>query len=414
MTAQMIGEHDGKGQKSMILNVPAYKGKEPYAFISYAHKDSAKAEKVMKSMGEYGLRMWYDDGIEGVSVWDDRIAEAIEGSSYFIALMSRSYIASKNCRDEIKYANDLDKMVLLIYIDDVKLTGGLAMRLNRNQALFYRSDEEIARFGDKLSECVGIQLCMDNDNAENAADSEAIEEEPTISTYVDGFNKRVDGWLRNVRDKSIGKIRSQRVKNFLIRVAEIEDRHSARAERAAECMRDGLRAFGRGMLLYFKDSFKVGGKTRISSCIFVAKNIWLPLLAGIALFLLFAVVSPGWLEIETLYADSDTQYSIYCAVMCIGTSLLWGATNGVMLHERRINKTKGAEFSGYFGMMGLMTIGFIFLVMTCTVYFGNTELTSEEIDALLTRKPDVIVFVTMLFMHLIYDVWFIMRADRER
>ena len=64
-------------------------------------------------------------------------ADHVAHCGCFLAFMSEDYLASENCKDELNYARDLNLPRLLIYLEDVMLTGGLAMRHNRLQALHY-------------------------------------------------------------------------------------------------------------------------------------------------------------------------------------------------------------------------------------------------------------------------------------
>ena len=110
---------------------------KPYIFISYAHKDSEKVYPILERLSNAGFNIWYDKGIEAGSTWDDNIALHIDNSAYFMAFVSANYLNSGNCKDEISYARDLDKDMLLIYLEEVALPSGMAMRLNRNQAVIW-------------------------------------------------------------------------------------------------------------------------------------------------------------------------------------------------------------------------------------------------------------------------------------
>ena len=110
-----------------------YKGTEPYIFISYAHKDGAAVRAVLTRMQKDGYRVWFDEGIDPGTEWDEVIASHVETCGYFLAFVSENYLASENCKDELNYARDLDKKRLLVYLQDVKLPGGMAMRMNRLQ-----------------------------------------------------------------------------------------------------------------------------------------------------------------------------------------------------------------------------------------------------------------------------------------
>lgn len=119
-----------------------YNEDKPYIFISYAHKNSEKVVPILMKLQQEGYNFWYDEGIEPGSEWDEFIANKITNCSYFIAFVSNAYVQSKNCKDELNYARDLDKELLLIYLEEVNLPAGMAMRLNRIQAInWYLYDE---------------------------------------------------------------------------------------------------------------------------------------------------------------------------------------------------------------------------------------------------------------------------------
>ena len=51
-----------------MANPSAYNGNEPYIFISYAHKDSDKVLPIIRELQSRGYRVWYDAGIEAVTL----------------------------------------------------------------------------------------------------------------------------------------------------------------------------------------------------------------------------------------------------------------------------------------------------------------------------------------------------------
>lgn len=110
---------------------------KPYIFISYSHKDSDRVYEIIQRLYDSGYNVWYDGGIDPGTEWDQNIATHVKGCSYFIAFVSEGYISSENCKDELNYARDLDKERLLVYLEDVALPDGLAMRMNRMQAIWW-------------------------------------------------------------------------------------------------------------------------------------------------------------------------------------------------------------------------------------------------------------------------------------
>ena len=47
----------------------AYKGENPYIFVSYAHKDKDIVYPVIEELQNRGYRIWYDEGIEASEEW---------------------------------------------------------------------------------------------------------------------------------------------------------------------------------------------------------------------------------------------------------------------------------------------------------------------------------------------------------
>ena len=132
---------------------------KPYIFISYSHRDANRIFPIIYRLRSEGYNLWYDEGIEAGSEWDENIANHIMQSSYFIAFISENYLNSTNCKDELNYARDLDKEQFLIYLEDVTLPAGMAMRMNRIQAIMWnRFDEKtLENAYQKIFVAAGIQ-----------------------------------------------------------------------------------------------------------------------------------------------------------------------------------------------------------------------------------------------------------------
>lgn len=138
-----------------------YKGNQPYIFISYAHKNSDEALTIIHTLQVRGYRVWYDEGIDPGTEWDENIAAHVRNCYLFIALISNEYLESSNCKDELNHARKWEKNRLLVYLSDVQLPDGMDMRLSRLQAIHkYRySDQE--DFWEKLLETPWIASCLE-------------------------------------------------------------------------------------------------------------------------------------------------------------------------------------------------------------------------------------------------------------
>ena len=170
--------------------------KKPYIFISYAHKDGDKVYEIIGKLEDEGYNVWYDGGIDPGTEWDQNIALHVKGCVYFIAFVSKNYISSENCKDELNYARDLDKDRLLVYIEDVDLPDGMAMRMNRIQAIWWNKYEVEKEAYNKLFSAQGIERGKISDStgtpgAETVEKGEIQKEkvEPVQKTSIDAPEK---------------------------------------------------------------------------------------------------------------------------------------------------------------------------------------------------------------------------------
>ena len=138
-----------------------YQGEEPYLFLSYSHRNADAAAEAIRWLKAAGFRVWYDEGVIPATQWDENIARAIENCDYLVALISEAYLASSNCLDELNYARDRNIPLLLIYLEDVSLPSGLAMRLGRLLAIHRYRYESPAAFYGKVVRSKGIGVCGD-------------------------------------------------------------------------------------------------------------------------------------------------------------------------------------------------------------------------------------------------------------
>ena len=161
-----------------MSRVSAYRGNEPYIFISYSHRDNDSVLKIIAQMKSDGYRVWFDDGIDPGTEWDENIAKHVESCGYFIAFISNNYISSDNCKDELNYARELGKGRLLVYLEQVKLPSGMAMRMNRLQYVSKYVYEKEADFYEKLYSAAGIDSFKSKRATENKYTATETEKAP--------------------------------------------------------------------------------------------------------------------------------------------------------------------------------------------------------------------------------------------
>jgi hypothetical protein len=101
---------------------------------------------VIARLQQDGYRVWYDEGIAPGSNWDVYISEHLDRSASVLGFLSKNYVKSQNCKDELALTRQKGKPMNLVYLDDVQLSPGMKMRYGRIQALFKSAMTEEAFF----------------------------------------------------------------------------------------------------------------------------------------------------------------------------------------------------------------------------------------------------------------------------
>ena len=168
----------------MIILAKAYEGNEKYIFFSYAHRDSATVLPMIEYMQENGFRIWYDAGIEAGTEWPEYIEERLKNANKVVVCMSQAAINSRNCRNEINYALQLGKELLVVYLENVELAKGMNLQLNSVQSLFRTNHSTFESFLEALGGARLLQTCR--------AEGEVSYERPAV---IKNFS---DTRIRNV------------------------------------------------------------------------------------------------------------------------------------------------------------------------------------------------------------------------
>ena len=159
----------------------AYRGRQPYIFISYCHDDGSRVYPLIERLERDGFRVWYDEGITPGDEWSETIATHLEGCSVFVAAITEASVNSHNCRNEINFAVQRNKDFVSLFLDDVKLSQGMELLLSSVQGIFrskYRSEEDYIQ---KLYEMESLQRCRDQEQAIAPAMADFIDEDETVT-----------------------------------------------------------------------------------------------------------------------------------------------------------------------------------------------------------------------------------------
>ena len=113
----------------MQTKFEAYTGKEPYLFISYSHRDTAKVYPILDLLYDRKYRIWYDESCENGNDFRDELRYRIEDAEAVILFVSKHSMASPFCGMEIIVACENNKRLYPIYLDDVEVPPAFAILL---------------------------------------------------------------------------------------------------------------------------------------------------------------------------------------------------------------------------------------------------------------------------------------------
>ncbi len=124
-----------------------YQGDAPFIFLSYSPEDREEVFGMIRSLEHRGVRFWLGEGIAPGFERDEVIARKILECDYFIAFVSPHYLGALDETDELNYARDVNKPLTLVFLRELTLPSGMAMRMTRTQNLErwrMSSDAELA------------------------------------------------------------------------------------------------------------------------------------------------------------------------------------------------------------------------------------------------------------------------------
>ena len=128
------------------IHIPfrAYKGKDPYIFVCYAHKDKELVYDEIRWIKSKDFRIWYDEGIPPTTEWPEEIERAIKNCTLFLVFITPNAVGRENVRNEINYALKKGKKFLAVFLEPTELKFGLELRLSLKQAILkYELNKEI-------------------------------------------------------------------------------------------------------------------------------------------------------------------------------------------------------------------------------------------------------------------------------
>ena len=153
----------------------AYTGDEPYLFVSYSHRDTAKVYPILDALHDRKYRIWYDEACENGNDFRDELRQRITRAEAVLLFVSKSSMSSKFCGMEIIVARENGKRLYPIFLDDEPIPAAFEILLANTH---HTSPENMDKFMktmirdlpaitmDRLTTKDGVlERCEDNGNS---------------------------------------------------------------------------------------------------------------------------------------------------------------------------------------------------------------------------------------------------------
>jgi TIR domain len=106
-------------------------------FISYDRASKDVTEQLVQDLTDDGHEIWFDQHLTGGQKWWDNILSEIRQCEIFVAVLTLESLESRACQRELKYAGDLQRILLPIRLSDKVLPGSLPPALSELQWVDY-------------------------------------------------------------------------------------------------------------------------------------------------------------------------------------------------------------------------------------------------------------------------------------
>jgi len=135
----------------------AYKGDEPYIFVSYSHADAELVFPELVRIRDAGFNIWYDEGISPGSTWRDEVALALTQCKVFLYFITPRSVASSNCLKEVNFSLSRERKILAVHLESTELPVGLELSLSDMQAII-KSDHGDDAYLKKVTGALGDMM----------------------------------------------------------------------------------------------------------------------------------------------------------------------------------------------------------------------------------------------------------------
>lgn len=174
---------------NMKTKFEAYTGEEPYLFVSYSHRDTAKVYPILDALYDKKYRIWYDEACENGNDFRDELRQRIQKADAVLLFVSKASMSSKFCGMEIIVAVENGKRLYPVYLDNEPIPASFEILLANTH---HTSPEDLPKF----------LRTMERDLPPETMDRLIIEGDVLIECVDNGPKITVNDGIREISDKA--------------------------------------------------------------------------------------------------------------------------------------------------------------------------------------------------------------------
>lgn len=134
-----------------------------------------------------GYRIWYDDGLHPGDEWPERIARMLDGCAICMVALSQKFSESHNCKNELTFAINNLKTLLVIKLEEFPMSMGMRLQLANTQYIEkYRYDS-----GDSFFEKLYSTQLRRMEECKDQQPKPPVQDEPILAGCVGQKQKSV-------------------------------------------------------------------------------------------------------------------------------------------------------------------------------------------------------------------------------
>ncbi len=97
---------------------PGSIGSSPFAFVSFAHEDSEKVDRLVAELEANGIPVWFDRSLGGGERWSDELGRKIEDCAAMLLMVSPASRASEMVNHEVAHAQTRRKHIVPVLFEE--------------------------------------------------------------------------------------------------------------------------------------------------------------------------------------------------------------------------------------------------------------------------------------------------------